>query len=83
MYTYQTQGTCSKEIEFDIQDGVIRACSFIGGCSGNLQGLCKLVIGKPVEEVAEMLSGIPCRNGTSCPDQLSKALKRYLQTARA
>lgn len=74
MYRYRTSGTCSREIIIDEADGVVRSVRFEGGCSGNLQGLCKLVEGMRVEDVIEKLNGIQCRNGTSCPDQLSKAL---------
>ena len=78
-YTYQTQGTCSKEIEIitEIDNGreVISDVKFTGGCHGNLQGIVALVKGMPCEEVISRLSGINCSNkGTSCPDQLAKAL---------
>ena len=57
----------------------VKNVKFIGGCSGNLQGIAKLVENKPIEEVISLLSGIQCRSNTSCPDQLSKALKQYLE----
>jgi uncharacterized protein (TIGR03905 family) len=76
MKTYTTQGTCSKAIQYDVQDGVVTACTFIGGCPGNTQGVAKLVEGRKVDEVIALLKGIPCRNGTSCPDQLARALER-------
>lgn len=78
-YTYKTHGTCSKEIIFEIEDGIILNVKFIGGCSGNTQGVALLCKGRPVEEVIELLSGVKCGlKPTSCPDQLAKALKETL-----
>lgn len=77
-YTYKTRGTCSREISFDIDNGVVTNVSFYGGCNGNLQGISKLVDGMKIEEVIEKLDGINCNGkGTSCPDQLAKALMEY------
>lgn len=73
-HTYITQGTCSSSIDFEVVDGIITACRFEGGCEGNLQGISKLIIGKKTDEVIAALRGIQCRNGTSCPDQLARAL---------
>lgn len=76
---YQTCGTCAQEIVFDIDENdIITNVQFIGGCRGNTQGVAKLAIGRNAKEVAELLKGIQCRGGTSCPDQLSKALESYL-----
>lgn len=73
---YRTQGTCSQEIHFDIVDGTVSNVSFVGGCNGNLQGISRLVEGKPVQDVIDCLEGIRCGfKLTSCPDQLAKALK--------
>ncbi len=77
MYHYKTQGTCSTGIDLEIIDGIITHCRIIGGCRGNTQGLSKMVLGRKADEVESLLRGIPCRNGTSCPDQLSKAIKAY------
>ncbi len=77
MMHYKTHGTCSSEIELEIQDGIITHCKFIGGCKGNTQGLAKMVLGCKADEVAEKLAGIPCRGNTSCPDQLSRAIREY------
>lgn len=77
MYHYKTHGTCSSEIELEIQNGIITHCKFIGGCKGNTQGLARMVIGCKADEVAQRLGGIPCRGNTSCPDQLSKAIHEY------
>lgn len=79
---YRTQGTCSSQIEFDIdeKDGVkvVKNVRFTGGCNGNLQGIGHLVEGMPVKEVVNRLSGIRCGyKNTSCPDQLAKALTPY------
>lgn len=75
-YTYRTQGTCSQLIEFEVENGIIREISFIGGCNGNLQGISALVKGMPIDEVIKRLEGIRCGGKpTSCPDQLAKALK--------
>ena len=59
-------------------DGVVTACEFVGGCPGNTQGVAKLVVGRKVEEVIALLKGIQCRAGTSCPDQLSRALEKFV-----
>ncbi len=77
--TYKTKGTCSQAIEYDIIDGKVTNVTFKGGCSGNTQGVATLVEGMPVEEVIKRLEGIQCGfKGTSCPDQLAKALKSSL-----
>ena len=75
MYSHKNVGTCSSRVLFDIHDGVVTDCTFEGGCRGNLQGVSQLVKGRKVDDVIEVLKGIQCRNGTSCPDQLAKALK--------
>lgn len=75
-YTYKTQGTCSREIHLTVEDGIIKKVSFVGGCMGNLLGIGSLVKDQPVDAVIERLQGIRCgMKMTSCPDQLSKALK--------
>lgn len=75
MYKYYTEGVCSSEIDFEIEDGRVKNVVFIDGCDGNLQAISSLVEGMPVEEVINKLRGIMCRNGTSCADQLARALK--------
>ena len=75
MKTYTTQGTCSRAIESEVNDGVLTACRFVGGCPDNTAGVAKLAVGRKVEDVIALLKGIPCRNGTSCPDQLARALE--------
>lgn len=75
-YTYKTQGVCASKIEFEITDGVVDNIRFIGGCSGNTQGVAKLANGRKVEEVISLIEGIRCGfKTTSCPDQLAQALK--------
>lgn len=74
-YTYKTQGTCSTNIELDVEDGIVKKVAFWGGCNGNLQGISHLVKDMPVETVLVRLEGIRCGGRpTSCPDQLCKAL---------
>ena len=78
MFTYKTQGTCSSEIIFEVDDNNrLHNVKFVGGCKGNTQGVAKLCEGRDIDEVRTLLSGVICRNGTSCPDQLSKAIEQY------
>lgn len=78
MFRYKTSGTCSQIIEFEVdKDNKMHSLSFVGGCRGNLQGVAKLCEGRDIDEVAALLKGTLCRNGTSCPDQLSKAIEAY------
>lgn len=76
-YTYKTFGTCSRKIDFDVdENGCIRNVKFTGGCNGNLKGIGALVEGMKKEDVIEKLKEINCNGkGTSCPDQLAKALE--------
>ena len=76
--TYKTFGTCSRFINFEIKDGIIESVEYIGGCNGNTTGISKLVKGMSVDEVIARLEGVDCGGrGTSCPDQLARALKAY------
>ena len=78
MYRYYTKGVCAKSILLDIDGDILKNVVFEGGCSGNLIGIKHLIEGKNIDEIIEMLEDIPCKNrGTSCPDQLAKALKIY------
>ena len=77
METYQTKGTCARQINFEVENNKIKSVQFIGGCPGNTQGVAALCIGREIDEVINLLSGIQCRLGTSCPDQLAKALTEY------
>ena len=78
-YKYRTSGTCSREISFEVVDGIIHNVRFLGGCNGNTQGVSALAEGRDVKEVIKILEGIKCGpRSTSCPDQLAKALKNAL-----
>ncbi len=79
-FTYKTHGVCSRAIDIAIEDGIITEVCFLGGCSGNTQGVAALVKGMAVGEAIERLSGIRCGfKNTSCPDQLAQALSAYLK----
>ena len=82
MKTVRTQGVCSQAIQNEVEDGVLKECRFLGGCPGNTQGVARLATGRRVEEVISLLKGIQCRNGTSCPDQLARALEGELEAAK-
>ena len=76
MHTYKTKGKCSTRIDFDVVNGKVTGVKFVGGCSGNLQGIAKLIEGMDKEEAIQRIEGIRCgAKPTSCPDQLAKALK--------
>ena len=78
MMRYKTQGVCSREIQFDVVDNKVTNVQFVGGCSGNTQGVARLVEGMDIDEVISRVDGINCGfRPTSCPDQLSRALKAY------
>jgi uncharacterized protein (TIGR03905 family) len=77
---YRTQGVCSRAIEIDIENEIIQKVTFQGGCAGNTQGVAALLIGMTVEDAINRLSGIRCGfKSTSCPDQLSRALREYIE----
>ncbi len=77
-FSYKTRGVCSREINISVRDGVIESVQYIGGCSGNTQGVAALVKGMSVDEAIDRLSGIKCGfKSTSCPDQLAQALKQF------
>ncbi len=79
-FEYKTKGTCSQMIYFDVVEGKVHNVEFLGGCNGNLQGLSKLVEGMNIDDVIERISNIHCGSKpTSCPDQLSCALKEAKQ----
>jgi len=76
--SYNTSGTCARRIEIDVNDGIVEKVEYIGGCSGNTQGVAALVKGMSVDEAISRLEGIRCGfKSTSCPDQLAKALKKH------
>lgn len=75
---FQPQGVCAKQIIIDVSNGIVNNVKFIGGCSGNTQGVGALVKGMKVSDVIEWLQGIKCAmKSTSCPDQLTKALTKH------
>ena len=77
MFSYKTNGTCSQKIQFTVdENNKIHDIIFTGGCRGNTQGVALLAEGRDIDEVYAIVSGVQCRNGTSCPDQLSKAIDR-------
>lgn len=78
-YSYKTKGTCSREISFDLDENIIKNVRFVMGCSGNTQGVSRLVEGMDANEAIARLEGINCNGrGTSCPDQLAKAIREAL-----
>ena len=80
MIRHINKGTCSSAVDFEVENGIVTNCRFIGGCDGNTKGVAKLVIGRPVDEIIHLLDGVDCRGrGTSFPDQLAQALKEYQQ----
>ncbi len=82
-YDYTTKGTCSKKISFDLDGDVVHNVSFVGGCNGNLKAISILVEGQTVSQIEEKLSGVLCGNkGTSCSDQLSKAVRAAYEAAQ-
>jgi len=75
-YTYKPKGVCSRKMTVDVEDGIIKSAEVVGGCSGNLQGLTRLIVGMKAADAVEKLRGIRCGfKSTSCPDQLAKALE--------
>ena len=78
-YSYTPKGVCSAKIEFDLDDGILRNVKFFRGCNGNTKGLAALAEGMKAEDVVKRLKGTDCGGrGTSCPDQLAKAIEEAL-----
>ena len=78
--TYTPQGLCSRQIDIELEDGVIRSIRFAGGCHGNTQGVSALATGMRADEVIARLRGTDCKGrGTSCPHQLARALEQALR----
>ncbi len=76
---YTPKGVCSRNIEIELEDGIVKNVKYTGGCNGNLQGIASLVKGMKAEEVIERLENIKCgMKNTSCPDQLAQALKQNI-----
>ena len=77
-YIYTPRGVCSMQMIFEIDGGIVKDLKIVGGCPGNTLGVAKLMKGKKIDEVIQMLKGIPCGNKwTSCPDQVAIALEEY------
>lgn len=77
--SYTPRGVCSRHIDIEVENGIIRSVVFNGGCSGNTQGVARLLIGMTVDEAIERLDGIRCGNkASSCPDQVAQALRQHL-----
>ena len=75
-YNYKPSGVCSTNIEFDVEDGVVKNVKYTGGCNGNLKMISKLLDGMTAQEIAAKCSGNICgMRGTSCADQLARAMK--------
>ena len=80
--TYRPKGVCSRLMRVEVEDGIIRQVEVQGGCSGNLQGISRLLVGMPVQQAIERMEGVRCGGKpTSCPDQLAKALKAAKENA--
>lgn len=81
-FSYRTKGVCSRNITLDIVDGKVCNVRFDGGCNGNTQGVARLVEGMDAEEAIRRMEGVQCGfKGTSCPDQLAKAIRAALESA--
>ena len=77
--TYRPKGVCSRLMRVEVEDGIIRQVEVQGGCSGNLQGISRLLVGMPVQQAIERMEVVRCGSKlTSCPDQLAKALRQAL-----
>ena len=80
MFTYKTKGTCSSQINIEVDGDIIKHVEFVNGCRGTTQGVSRLAEGRKIDEVIPLIEGIQCRGGTSCPDQLAKALRQLRET---
>lgn len=81
IFEFEPDGVCSHRISLELEQGKIKQVEFLGGCDGNLQGICRLVEGMDAQEVIKRLKGLNCgRKATSCPDQLAHALEMALQS---
>ncbi len=77
-FTYKTNGVCSRSIDIELENDIVRSVSFVGGCNGNLKGISRLVEGMHIDEVINKLEDVKCGfKNTSCPAQLALALKEY------
>lgn len=77
-YIYNPEGVCSNKLVFEIENDIVKKLKIVGGCPGNTIGVSRLVEGKTIDEIIQLLKDIPCgMRGTSCPDQVAKALEEY------
>lgn len=76
---FSPKNVCSSQMIIEHEDHVIKNVTIVNGCRGNTQGVARLLVGRTLEEAVELLEGIQCHNGTSCPDQLAKGIKEYLK----
>ena len=77
-YTYRPRGVCSQLMEFELEGNTIQSLKVTGGCSGNLQGISRLLAGMDIDQAIGLLEGVRCGfKPTSCPDQIARALKAY------
>jgi uncharacterized protein (TIGR03905 family) len=84
MFTFYPEGTCSQMIEIELEGDTVKDVVFTGGCNGNLNGISKLIKGMKAQDVIERLEGTTCGfKNTSCPDQLSKALRAAMEAQNA
>ena len=80
IYEYDPKGVCSLHYTFDIEDNIIKSLNVVGGCQGNLRGISRIVVGMNIDDVIKAFEGVDCHSkGTSCPDQIARALKAYKQ----
>ncbi|MCQ2180203.1 MAG: TIGR03905 family TSCPD domain-containing protein [Bacteroidales bacterium] len=79
IYANTCKEVCSQQVAIAVKDGIVLEAGFAGGCSGNTQGLCKMIVGHTVQDVIAILEGTRCgARQTSCPDQLAETLKLFL-----
>lgn len=83
MFRYKTRGTCSQQILIEAEGDTLTHVEFIGGCTGNTQGVARLATNRKISEVIELCKGIACRGATSCPDQLARALEAIVAQQNA
>ncbi|MBR1723847.1 MAG: TIGR03905 family TSCPD domain-containing protein [Ruminococcus sp.] len=77
--SFTPRGVCSRQINVDVEDGIVKSVQFVGGCNGNTQGVARLAVGRPAKEVIELLRDTDCNGrGTSCPAQLAIALEKAM-----
>lgn len=80
-YSFKAHGVCSRRIDIEAEDGIVKSVVFLGGCDGNAKALSRIMEGYSVDEAIERLSGIDCGGkGTSCPDQFARGLKKMQES---